>query len=103
MAPRVFIAPMFAAVCFILAYIVVKGRGDKFIAGYNTASKEEKAQVNVKRQRILLALLSVLSGTIFCIIPLLADNNGAITGAMVVLLSFGLAFIVLANTWAKKK
>lgn len=103
MAPRVFIAPMFAAMCFIFAYIVVKGRYDKFIAGYNTASKEEKAQVNVKRTRILLALLSVLSGIICCIMPLLADNNGAITGAMVVLLSFGLAFIVLANTWAKKK
>ena len=60
MAPRVFMPPMFAAVCFIFAYTVVKGRGDKFIAGYNTASKEEKAQVNVKRARILLALLSVL-------------------------------------------
>ena len=103
MTPRVFIAPMFAATFFIFAYIVMKGRCDKFLAGYNTASKEEKAQVNVKRARILVALLSVLSGTISCIIPLLADNNGAITGAMVVLLSFGLAFIVLANTWAKKK
>ena len=63
---------------FIFAYIVMKGRVDKFIAGYNTASKEEKAQVNVKRARILLALLSVLSGTICCIMPLLADNNAAI-------------------------
>ena len=103
MTPRVFFAPMYAAMFFIFAYIVMKGRCDKFFAGYNTASKEEKAQVNVKRARILVALLSVLSGTIFCIMPLLADNNGAITGAMVVLLSFGLAFIVLANTWAKKK
>lgn len=103
MTPRVFIAPMYAAMFFIFAYIVMKGRADKFIAGYNTASKEEKAQVNVKRARILLALLSVLSGTISCIIPLLTDNNGVITGAMVVLLSFGLVFIVLANTWAKKK
>ena len=88
---------------FIFAYIVMKGRCDKFFAGYNTASKEEKAQVNVKRARILGALLSVLSGTIFCIMPLLADNNDAITGAMVVLLSFGLVVVVLANTWAKKK
>lgn len=103
MTPRVFMPPMFAAMFFIYAYIVMKGRCDKFFAGYNTASKEEKAQVNVKRARILVALLSVLSGTISCIIPLLADNNGAITGAMVVLLSFGLVFIVLANTWAKKK
>ena len=93
---------MYAAVFFIFAYIVMKGRVDKFLAGYNTASKEEKAQVNVKRARILVALLSVLSGTISCIIPLLTDNNGVITGAMVVLLSFGLVFIVLANTWAKK-
>ena len=49
MAPRVFMPPIFAAVCFIFAYIVVKGRCDKFIAGYNTASAEEKAQYDEKK------------------------------------------------------
>ena len=94
---------MIAVAFFIFAYIVVKGKGDKFIAGYNTASEEEKAQVNVQRLRILVALTSVLAGAFCCIIPLLADNNGAIVGATVVLLCSGLAVVVLANTWARKK
>ena len=103
MTLKVFITLMIAAIFFIFAYIVVKGKGDKFIAGYNTASEEEKAQVNVQRLRILVALESVLAGAFCCIIPLLADNNGAIVGATVVLLCSGLAVVVLANTWARKK
>ena len=103
MTLKVFITLMIAAIFFIFAYIVVKGKGDKFIAGYNTASEEEKAQVNVQRLRILVALTSVLAGAFCCMIPLLADNNGAIVGATVVLLCSGLAVVVLANTWARKK
>lgn len=103
MTLKVFITLMIAVIFFIFAYIVVKGKGDKFIAGYNTASEEEKAQVNVQRLRLLVALTSVLAGAFCCIIPLLADNNGAIVGATVVLLCSGLAVVVLANTWARKK
>lgn len=103
MTLKVFITLMIAVIFFIFAYIVVKGKGDKFIAGYNTASEEEKAQVNVQRLRILVALTSVLAGAFCCMIPLLADNNGAIVGATVVLLCSGLAVVVLANTWARKK
>lgn len=103
MTLKVFITLMIAVAFFIFAYIVVKGKGDKFIAGYNTASEEEKAQVNVQRLRILVALTSVLAGAFCCMIPLLANNNGAIVGAAVVLLCSGLAVVVLANTWARKK
>lgn len=103
MTLKFFITLMIAVAFFIFAYIVVKGKGDKFIAGYNTASEEEKAQVNVQRLRILVALTSVLAGAFCCMIPLLADNNGAIVGATVVLLCSGLAVVVLANTWARKK
>ena len=103
MTLKVFITLMIGVVFLIFAYIIMKGKGDKFIAGYNTASEEEKAQVNIKRLRILVALTSVLAGAFCCIIPLLADNNGAIVGATVVLLCSGLAVVVLANTWARKK
>jgi hypothetical protein len=103
MTLKVFITLMIGVVFLIFAYIIMKGKGDKFIAGYNTASEEEKAQVNIKRLRILVALTSVLAGVFCCIVPLLADNNGAIVGATVVLLCSGLAVVVLANTWARKK
>lgn len=103
MTLRIFITLMLAAIFFIYAYLVVKGRGDRFIAGYNTASEEEKAQVNIKRLRILVALTSVLTGAFCCLIPIIANNNAVVIGATVVLLVFGLLVVILANTWARKK
>lgn len=49
---------MLAVACFVFAYIVVKGKSDRFISGYSTASQEEKVKVNVNRMRILLALIN---------------------------------------------
>ena len=103
MTLRIFITLMLAAIFFIFAYLVVKGKGDRFIAGYNTASEEEKAQVNIKRLRLLVALTSVLAGAFCCLIPIIANNNAVVIGATVVLLVFGLLVVILANTWARKK
>ena len=103
MTLKVFITLMIALCFLILAYIIMKGKGDMFIAGYNTASEEEKAQVNIKRLRILVALTSVLTSGFCVTLPFLAQYNGAVIGAAVVLLSFSLVVVFLANTWAKKK
>jgi len=103
MTLRIFITLMLAAIFFIFAYLVVKGKGDRFIAGYNTASEEEKAQVNIKRLRLLVALTCVLAGAFCCLIPIIANNNAVVIGATVVLLVFGLLVVILANTWARKK
>ena len=46
-----------AALCAIMGIVVLMGKGDKLIAGYNTASREEKAQTNEKK---LLKAMSVL-------------------------------------------
>ena len=103
MTLKVFITLMLAIVFLILAYIIMKGKGDMLIAGYNTASEEEKAQVNIKRLRILVAFTSVLASGFCCIIPIIANNNAVVIGATVVLLVFGLLVVILANTWARKK
>ena len=103
MTLRIFSTLMIAVMFFFFTYIVMAGKGDKFIAGYNTASEEEKAQVNVQRLRMLVALTSVLAG-VFCVtLPFLAQYNGAVIGATVVLLGFSFVVVVLANTWARKK
>ena len=93
----------FAALFLIQAFLFLKGKSDRLIAGYNTTSKEEREKVDIKRLRILMFAICVLTGAFCCMIPLLADNNGAIVGATVVLLCSGLAVVVLANTWARKK
>lgn len=103
MTLKIFMTLIFAALFFIFAYVIMVGKGDKFIAGYNTASEEERAQVNIKRLRFLVALTCVLAG-IFCgTIPLIADNDGIVNGAAAVLMCFSLVVVFLANTWAKKK
>lgn len=44
-----------AAILVIMGILILIGRGDNLIAGYNTASEREKAQYNVKRLRALSA------------------------------------------------
>ena len=36
-----------AAILLIMGIVVLIGKGDNLIAGYNTASKEEKSQYNI--------------------------------------------------------
>ena len=92
-----------ATVFVFFAVIFLMGKGDKFIAGYNTASEEEKKKVNIKRLRILMAILSVITAGYESILPIIGDNTQSQMGAMFVFIVVTLIFIILANTWAKKK
>ena len=49
-----------ASIFVVLGIIVLAGKGDMLIAGYNTASKEEKEKVNIKRLRLLIGGLLVV-------------------------------------------
>ena len=86
----------------VLGIIVLAGKGDMLIAGYNTAPKEEKEKVNIKRLRLLIGGLLVVMAPL-CFI--LDDNNnvssGLIFAGIVVVLT--IIVVVLANTWAMKK
>ena len=91
-----------AAILAIMGIIVLIGKGDNLIAGYNTASKEEREQYHIKRLRGLIGgLLVVLAPMTFL---MLREESMTATWSFV-----GLTFIltiivvVLANTWAKKK
>lgn len=92
-----------AIVFLVFAVIFLMGKGDKFIAGYNTASEEEKKKVNIKRLRILMAILSVITASFVSVLPIIGDNTQGQVGAMFVFVVVTLIFIILANTWAKKK
>jgi hypothetical protein len=91
-----------AAILVVIGVIILAGKGDMLIAGYNTASEEEKQKVNIKRLRLLIGgLLVVMAPMCF----ILGDNNnvnsGLIFTGIVVVLT--IIVIVLANTWAMKK
>ncbi len=83
-------------IVFVLATIILSGKGDNLIAGYNTSTKEEKERYNIRRVRICIGgMLLILSP-----IMLLFADNFVLLIAVVPPLS--ILSIILANTWAKK-
>lgn len=92
--------PVIAGVLVVLAIVILLGKGDWLIAGYNTASKEQKDKYIMPRLRGLLAAILVCAA-IFVLLLLFAP-------ALTTILTIGFVAIVvvglvLANTWAKKK
>ena len=91
-----------AALCAIMGIIVLLGKGDFLIAGYNTASDKEKEKYNIHRLRFVVGVVLL---AVACLMPLLLLKVGnvfkALFSGIVVVLC--IAAVVLVNTWAKKK
>ena len=86
-----------------LAFIILKGWGDGFIAGYNTAGKEEREQYNVKRLRAVVAAILLFVTASIWVIACIDSITVILLGALPVLLIGLIAGIIIANTWCKKK
>ncbi|MCR4921145.1 MAG: DUF3784 domain-containing protein [Bacteroidaceae bacterium] len=84
-----------------MSIIIALGKGDNLIAGYNTASKEEKAKVNIKRLRLLTSILLLLVSVFVIVLPYMTQKQQYIMIAGYFLVLF--IFLFLANTWCKKK
>jgi len=83
-------------IVLVLAVIILTGKGDNLIAGYNTSTKEEKERYNIKRVRICIGgMLLILSP-----VMLMFADNLIILIAIVPPLS--ILSVVFTNTWAKK-
>ena len=90
-----------ATIMLIMGIIILIGKGDNLIAGYNTASKEERSQYNIKRLR------GLIGGFLLILAPmmvLLLSEESIAAGFSFISLTFVLCIIlvILANTWAKK-
>ena len=96
-------AVIFAIVFIVLAVIFLMGKGDMLIVGYNTASEEERKEVNIHRLRILMAIISVLTAVFCCLMPFIGNEKDNVLKATFVFVAVTFVFIILANTWAKKK
>ncbi len=86
-----------------LAFVILKGKGDGLIAGYNTASKEEKGKYNIKRLRIVVAAMLLFVPAIILVAACFDDITGITLNFLPVLLIGVVAGIILAFTWCKKK
>ena len=72
-------------IVLVLAVIILSGKGDNLIAGYNTSTEEEKETYNIKRVRICIGgMLLILSPIMLMfadhfiiLIPILGPRNNA--------------------------
>lgn len=94
---------IFAALFIVLAIIFLMGKGDMLIAGYNTASEEERKEVNIHRLRLLMAIICVLTAGFCSLLPFIGHDKQNVLGATFAFMIVCLAFVILANTWAKNK
>ena len=85
-----------------LAIFILSGRGDGLIAGYNTASREERQKYNIKRLRLVVAVMILFVTAFVWYMSWLDDTTAILLGALPVLLIGLVAGIIIANTWCKK-
>ena len=89
-----------------LSILILLGKGDKLIAGYNTASEEERKQINIKRLRWVVAVVIWITCAICALLPYLPKPENPAVGSLIYMAIFGVIAIItviLANTWCKKK
>ena len=91
-----------AVALFVLGILVAAGKADRWIAGYNTASEEERAKVNIKRVRWISAIILWISDIY---LVFLAIANLSAIGIIITTLAFivvSIIFSILAATSTKK-
>lgn len=105
----VIILTVVSAIMIVLCAIILSGKGDHLIAGYNTASEEKRKQYNIKRLRLVIASICLLT-MLICWIPFLAekisDSRSFIHTDICIPILFFIIIIgglLVINTWCKKK
>ncbi len=89
-----------AAIIVVLGVVVGIGKGDFLIAGYNTSSKERRERVNIERLRLLVMVLCLAIGVVL-FVSSFSRHSEVIVASVV--LGLTVVYLVLANTWAKRK
>jgi hypothetical protein len=91
---------LLAVLFLMLALVIFFGKGDNLIAGYNTASEKERMMYDIKRLRLIVFLILLLSaGFVLALLYIPPALIGIVTPGFVFVTLIG---VVLANTWAKK-
>ena len=96
-------------VLVLLGVIILKGKGDMLISGYNTLPPEKKAQYDVKRLRRVTAYLLFVIAIMLPLYELYAstldESQLALSSIVltVVIVVVGIIGVILMNTYCKRK
>lgn len=98
-----------SAILVTLAVTIYRGKGDTLIAGYNTASAEEKAQYDIKRLRRATALTLLTIATtlsVYGVYLSIADEQNSALAAILLtatIVAISVIGVIVLNTYCKKK
>lgn len=93
---------LIAALLIIMGVIILIGKGDNLIAGYNTASKEDREQFDIKRLRGLIGGLLIVLAPMM-VVMLGQESMESVWSFVAITFVLCIIVVTLANTWAKKK
>ncbi len=99
----VFILSAVSLMMIILAIVILTGKGDGLIAGYNTAREEERNRFNTKRLRAVVAAMILFTLAFVWLVSLIDSTVVIFLVCLPVLFGFYILGIVIANKWCKKK
>lgn len=91
-----------STIFLFFAIVILMGKRDMLIAGYNTASEEKRKRIYIRRLRLLITAALILT-SILCLATPFINNNDIIGVAVLIFIIVLICIVILANTWAKKK
>ncbi|MBR5197845.1 MAG: DUF3784 domain-containing protein [Alistipes sp.] len=93
------IAIVASFIVLIIVTLILLGRGDWLISGYNTSRKEERSKYNIVRLRVLTSV-SMLLLLIFVWLFEILDVGNIVYSS--VILSIAIISAILQYTWARR-
>ena len=85
------------ALLVVMGIVILLGKGDMLISGYNTASPEERAQYNIRRLRLVMGIgIIAVAGVV--LLDAFLNLNWLIIATVV---PISILIVILGNTWAK--
>ena len=85
------------ALLIVMGIVILLGKGDMLISGYNTASPEERAQYNIRRLRLVMGIgIIAVAGVV--LLDAFFNTRWFIIATM---LPISILIVILSNTWAK--
>lgn len=92
-----------AIILMIFGVIILIGKGDFLVAGYNTASKEKKQKINVKRLRLVIGGFLIIVALTLSLPFLIGNGENTRMITIITIVVMTIVSLLLANTWCIKK
>lgn len=99
----IFVLSAISLLMIVLAVVIMTGKGDGLIAGYNTTREEKREQYNIKQLRAVVAVLILFTLAFVWFVALIDDSVITMLVGLPVLFFVYLAGIIITNRSRKKK